>query len=181
MNTVTMYVAGLDLEGRKVALLADNGFDDALITQERAGNSGVIELEVDEPITVDLLRRLISLAEGKGEVRVVAVGPSPVVNAADIADRIGRTRQSITQLASGSRGPGGWPTPINPGAGAPLWEWGHVARWLNHHLDCRIPTRDILAADTISWFNTMLRIANAEKVSEDDELIRKQARAIVHA
>lgn len=177
VNTVILYITGLDPEGEQIALLADKAFEDALITQDRVGGNGTIELDLDEPMNEAQLRLLMSLVEWKSAARVVAVGPSPLVNAADVALRIGRTRQSITQLASGARGPGGWPTPVNPGAGASLWEWGDVARWLNLHLGCDIPQPEIAAADLVSYANTLLRIANSVYTPEGNEPLREQARA----
>ena len=54
-----------------------------------------------------------------------------LVSQADIARRIGRTRQQVGQYVSGKRGPGNFPGPACSFAdGHPLWMWCEVAEWL---------------------------------------------------
>jgi hypothetical protein len=55
-----------------------------------------------------------------------------LVTQADIASRIGRTRQLVNQYIQGTRGPGGFPPPdcYLDDDHAPLWSWCEVARWL---------------------------------------------------
>jgi hypothetical protein len=52
-----------------------------------------------------------------------------LVSIADIAQRTGRTRQSVSMLVSGQRGPGGFPRPIAGNARTHLWNWADVASW----------------------------------------------------
>lgn len=181
MKRITLHITGLDSDGHQVALLADHGFDDALITQERAGGRGTIEIDVDGPVTREQVRELISRVGGWTDARVIAVGPSVLVTAADVAERVGRTRQNITQLAAGARGPGGWPHPVNPDARAPLWEWGQVAQWLNTNLDASIPEQEIDSALTIGWINAVLRLARDEVILESDRPLHDQAQRMLHA
>lgn len=61
--------------------------------------------------------------------KVLRVEPDELVSAADIAERTGRSRQSISALISGSRGPGGWPRPVAGNVRSPLWRWSDVAAW----------------------------------------------------
>lgn len=51
------------------------------------------------------------------------------MSAADIADRIERSRQSISSLINGTRGPGSWPAPMAGNVRSPLWRWSDVASW----------------------------------------------------
>lgn len=53
-----------------------------------------------------------------------------LVTAADIAERTGRSRQSISTLIAGARGPGGFPLPAASHSRSPLWRWGDVAQWM---------------------------------------------------
>lgn len=61
---------------------------------------------------------------------VKRVEPSDLVTSAEIARRLDRSRQSIQQLISGSRGEGDFPLPV---AGVTtktmLWSWQEVAGW----------------------------------------------------
>jgi hypothetical protein len=68
--------------------------------------------------------------------QIISAGLEPVavedelVTAADIAERTGRTRQSISMLISGDRGPGGFPLPAAGHVRSPLWRWADVAGWM---------------------------------------------------
>ncbi|CQD16721.1 hypothetical protein BN970_03571 [Mycolicibacterium conceptionense] len=53
-----------------------------------------------------------------------------LVNTTDIADRSGRTRQTVRQYAEGVRGPGGFPAPLGAPGGVRVWDWGSVNEWL---------------------------------------------------
>lgn len=52
-----------------------------------------------------------------------------LVSMADIAERVGRSRQSVSLLGSGQRGPGGFPPPAAGNVRSPLWHWDDVAAW----------------------------------------------------
>jgi hypothetical protein len=63
--------------------------------------------------------------------RVLRVDDSNLVTQADIARRIGRSRQLIHQYVTGHRGPGGFPPPAcHLSAQTPLWTWSAVSHWL---------------------------------------------------
>lgn len=62
---------------------------------------------------------------------VLRVDGSDLVTQAEIARKIGRSRQLVHQYITGVRGPGGFPAPVSePTEGAPLWSWCEVAHWL---------------------------------------------------
>ena len=62
---------------------------------------------------------------------VFRVDECNLVTAAEIARRIGRTRQLIYQYIIGVRGPGGFPPPeCHLTEGSPLWAWCAVSYWL---------------------------------------------------
>lgn len=63
------------------------------------------------------------------DFEVLRVEPDELVSAADIAERAGRSRQSISSLISGARGPGGWPRPVAGNVRSPLWRWSDIAAW----------------------------------------------------
>ena len=61
---------------------------------------------------------------------VKRVEPSDLVTSAEIARRLGRSRQSIQQLVSGSRGKGNFPLPVaGVTAKTMLWSWQEVSGW----------------------------------------------------
>ena len=53
-----------------------------------------------------------------------------LVTAAEIARRTGRSRESIRLLATGERGPGGFPPPVGRSLRSRRWRWSEVAPWL---------------------------------------------------
>ncbi|WP_141683514.1 helix-turn-helix transcriptional regulator [Streptomyces sp. F-7] len=58
-----------------------------------------------------------------------------LVDAAEIARRIGRSRESIRQLISGERRKGmTFPAPVGSPNGKRIWEWGTVNEWLRSTL-----------------------------------------------
>jgi hypothetical protein len=62
---------------------------------------------------------------------VLRVDSCDLVTPAEIARRIGRTRQLIHQYITANRGPGGFPSPVcNLTDGQPLWAWCAVSYWL---------------------------------------------------
>lgn len=62
---------------------------------------------------------------------VLCVDECNLVSRADIARRIGRTRQIVGQYVSGTRGPGNFPSPMcDLAEGHPLWQWCEVSFWL---------------------------------------------------
>src|SRR5262245_3893733 len=62
-------------------------------------------------------------------VRVIRVEPDDLVNASDIAQRLGRSRESVRLLIAGERGPGGFPPPVSHlKARGRLWRWAEVTR-----------------------------------------------------
>ncbi|MDQ6782483.1 MAG: hypothetical protein M3063_03350 [Actinomycetota bacterium] len=54
-----------------------------------------------------------------------------LVSLADIAERTGRTRQSVSMIASARRGRGGFPPPAVGNVRSPLWHWADVAAWFD--------------------------------------------------
>ncbi len=63
-------------------------------------------------------------------ITVVRIADAGLVSIADIAERTGRTRESVRLLVAGKRGPGGFPAPAtDPFRRHRLWRWIEVDRW----------------------------------------------------
>ncbi|MHC5702396.1 hypothetical protein OTC26_013225 [Streptomyces tirandamycinicus] len=72
--------------------------------------------------------------EKKLRVAVVRVDRD-LVDAAEIARRIGRSRESVSQLIHGERRKGSpFPTPIGAPNGKRIWEWSVVNEWLRDNV-----------------------------------------------
>jgi transcriptional regulator with XRE-family HTH domain len=89
--------------------------------------------------------------------RVLKVDDCNLVTQAEIARRIGRTRQLVHQYLTGARGPGGFPAPACEIAeGVSLWQWCEVADWLWRNGMLREETlresRDVSAINSVLDF-----------------------------
>ena len=63
---------------------------------------------------------------------VLRIEPEDLVTMAEIARRMGRSRESVRLLIAGERGPGGFPAPVSRlRERSPLWRWSDVAAWAN--------------------------------------------------
>ncbi len=87
---------------------------------------------------------IASLEEGWWpELRVTHVEPDDLVTMADIAERLGRSRESVRLWILGERGPGGFPQPSHNALGrSRLWRWGEVLGW------CRRSAATVEISDT---------------------------------
>lgn len=83
-------------------------------------------------------------------LRAMRVRDDDLLTLADIADRAGRSRESVRRYATGERGGGGFPPPVNPEHdGTLFYRWSEVGPWL----------RDRLAID-IAGVDRVLVVAN---------------------
>jgi hypothetical protein len=84
-------------------------------------------------------------------LRVVGVHSDDLVSLKDIAERTGRTYESVRLLSSGQRGPGVFPRPMSTGQWA-LYSWVEVGLWFAQHYGAEPPSdydRQIAAADHV--------------------------------
>lgn len=107
------------------------GCDDALISVVKG--SVVLDFTRDAKNFAHAVSSAIQNVRSTG-ARIVRIEPDSYATMSDIAERAGVTRQSISQLIQGERGPGGFPPPIaRVSSESPLWDWLTVARWLCRH------------------------------------------------
>lgn len=72
------------------------------------------------------------------------------VSVPDIAERTGRSRESVRLLVEGKRGPGGFPGPVGTvGDGIRVWPWAMVVEWFKaqygHDLGERVVPPEVAA------------------------------------
>lgn len=121
--------------------LVATGVDEAHLDDIFEATSGAANVELADTWTstvgcdieadsfADAVVKAIRDLEQVGGVTVVRVEPDQLVWAAEIAERVGRSRQSVDQLVKAQRGPGGFPTPVSGNARNPLWRWAEVEAW----------------------------------------------------
>src|SRR5437588_13088366 len=116
---------GTALRDSIVQALLDGGCGDGLFGIEQ----GVHTIEFDrraETFEAAVLVALEDVERAVPDVRIVRVEPDELVTASGIAERTGRTRQSVAQLIAGERGRerGEFPTPLTTTDGrTKIWHW----------------------------------------------------------
>ena len=135
----TLIVEGPDLQDDScIDALYEAGCGDATIGR----SDGIQFVDFDrEARTFDraILSAVDDLEKLQG-VEVVRIADAGLASLADIAARLGRTRESVRMLVSGARGPGGFPRPVtDPRGRYRLWRWSEVERWCVEQLGEALP------------------------------------------
>jgi predicted DNA-binding transcriptional regulator AlpA len=119
-----------------VDALFEAGCDDATLSSK--GDLVFAEFDREAPSILDAVVSAIHDVESVEGMEVLRVDPDELVWASEIAERTGRSRQSINQLVKGQRGPGGFPDPATHATRNPLWRWSEVEQWFAEY-DGRVP------------------------------------------
>lgn len=119
--------------------LFEAGIDDGF--PESGPNGHSIGFDRESSSFSEAVLSAISEVES-AKFEVLRVEPDELVAAADIAELTGRSRQSISSLISGARGPGQWPKPVAGNVRSPLWRWSDVATWFEAFDDSQKVNKD---------------------------------------
>ncbi|HKD96341.1 MAG TPA: hypothetical protein VKB69_01950 [Micromonosporaceae bacterium] len=102
----------------------------------------VAEFDREQSTMADAVASAVHTIESMGLIALRVVD-NDLLTLADIADRIGQSRESIRRYATGERGAGGFPPPANPAReGTVFYRWSEVAPWLRTHLGIDAPDID---------------------------------------
>ena len=126
----TLIVEGPDLQDDDlIDRVYEAGCDDAVV----GSSQGVQFLDFDrEAQSLDAaILSAIRDIESVAGVSVVRIADAGLLSITEIAERTGRTRESVRLLIEGKRGPGGFPAPVTDPSRRRyrLWYWPEVARW----------------------------------------------------
>ena len=152
----TLVIDGTDL-GRAdvVEALYEVGCRDALFGSRGPVHLG--EFDREAPSLAEAVTSAIEQVESVPQLRVLRVEPDEFVSASAIAERTGRTRESVRLLVEGKRGPGGFPAPVAwVDAKTRLWRWSDVARWLSDALGDAVAAGD--GAEFLAALNAALEL-----------------------
>lgn len=129
--TFTLVLDGPALSEDYVDRLYESGCDDAALGGR--GAEQVAEFDREAPtLAAALLSAIDDIESDASEYRVLRVEPDDLVNATVIAERTGRSRESIRLLANGERGEGDFPKPVTWLDGSnQIWRWGEVTAWFH--------------------------------------------------
>jgi hypothetical protein len=122
----TLVLTGINLTQKVEDALFEAGCDDATLTRRfgRVYAAFAREAPTRKEAIISAIR---DIRKGGGDV--LRLDTSELVTQADMAHRIGKSRQLIHQYILGTRGPGGFPPPVT----VDLWSWCGAAQWLAQH------------------------------------------------
>jgi predicted DNA-binding transcriptional regulator AlpA len=90
-----------------------------------------VEFDREAPTFLEAVTSAIRDVESVPPVRVLAIDPDELLTMADIARRLGRTRESVRLLVEGKRGKGNFPEPVIGTGKWRFWRWSDVLAWLD--------------------------------------------------
>jgi hypothetical protein len=164
----TLIVTGADLltDAAQNALF-EAGCDDATFGTSAGVQHAAFDREA--PSFGEAVRSAIAAVEtAVVGARVVHIEPDELVTMTEIAQRLGRTRESVRLLVAGQRGPGGFPAPATRGTLRNLmWHWPEVARWFREQQG--VPVEDGVPWPLIAALNAILELRRQLPELTDDE------------
>ena len=152
--TTHRFTVRIDGDPADLDRLYDAGADDA--TFEAGGAVSVATFDRDADTFLEAVVSAINDIESAG-YDVISVVDDDLVSVAEIAERLGRTRQSVNMHITGDRGPTLFPAPAFAHAGRnKLWRWADVARYFGQ------ATPELLArTSTVVAVNAQLQLRAA--------------------
>ncbi|MCL2089721.1 MAG: hypothetical protein FWH11_00590 [Micrococcales bacterium] len=128
-------------------VLYEVGFDDS--TPGTHAGRGLIHVHREAESLVEAIIS-VCLDAVRAGFQVVALEDEDLVSLKTVAERVGRTYESVRLLAHGKRGPGGFP-PVQSGDGWTLVSWAATADWFRQHYGTDVTSdereRTLAAAD----------------------------------
>ncbi|WP_285554115.1 hypothetical protein [Actinoplanes regularis] len=120
--------------------LLAGGPEDATFGVERG--LPIAEFDREAPTLADAIVSAVRDLQSSG-LDAVRVLDEDLVTLADIADRLGQSRESVRRYVTGDRGPGGFPPPVNPSRdGTLFYRWTEVAPWVRERLGITVSDAD---------------------------------------
>lgn len=157
------------LDDSAIDALFEAGCDDATFGDADGLVTAVFAREATD-LTAAVMSSIAAVEGVLGRGAVMRVEPDELVWAAEIASRLGRTRQSVRMLIDGKRGPGGFPKPAASVTRNPLWRWSEVADWFERYE--RRPVADPARSAVIGAINGALEARRNLRVRPDRGLTK---------
>lgn len=142
--------------------LFESGCDDATFGER----DGVYVADFDreaETFSGALLGAIRSIESAVPGLRVLRVEPENLVTASEVADRLGRSRESVRLLFEGKRGEGDFPRPAAwLSDRTRLWRWTDICTWSSEHDEPRADQQwSVVEAKCIEVTNSFLSCRQA--------------------
>lgn len=144
---------------------------------------GIFEAEFERSASTfsgAVLSALNDLQRVFPEADLVRIEPDDLVTISGIADRVGRSHESVRLLIDGKRGPGCFPQRAGTlGGRAQVWRWHEVVEWFEQKMD--IPVPDSENAAFLAMINDLLRVRlAAPRVIDNRETASALAALLPH-
>lgn len=174
----TLILTGIaELRPDILDALFEAGCDDATIAL-RAGRPVAAFSRAAGTLKDAILRAIRDIRKAGVGADVLRVDHCNLVTQAEIARKLGRSRQLVHQYMTAKRGPGGFPGPVCEVAdGTYLWMWCEVSAWLWEN---GMIEKDVLRdAQEIEAINSVLELERQKKTNRrlTQEVIRSVAGA----
>lgn len=131
--TFALLVAGLDVDDdADCDAFFSAGLDDSTL-EDRDGMALATFFRTADSARSALTSAITAIERDVPGATVLRIDEQ-LMNLNDLADRLGRTTESVRLLATAARGPGGFPPPAGIiGKGVRVWRWADVRPWLVQH------------------------------------------------
>jgi hypothetical protein len=131
--TFALLVAGLDVDDdADCDAFFSAGLDDSML-EDRDGMALATFFRTADSARSALTSAITTIERDVPGATVLRIDEQ-LMNLNDLADRLGRTTESVRLLATAARGPGGFPPPAGIiGRGVRVWRWADVRPWLVEH------------------------------------------------
>jgi len=164
----TLVLTGItDLTPEVQNALFESGCDDATLSL-RCGRPFITFSRLAPTLKYALLTAINDVKKANIGVEVLRVDICNLVTQAEIAKRLGCSRQLVHQYIGGKRGPGGFPPPvcnISDVAESPLWYWCEVAYWL--YEGNMISEEALDEAQIVSLINDVLELNHQKQLAPE--------------
>jgi len=157
------------LDDAAIDALYEAGCGDATFGDRDGVVSAMFSRDAND-LTAAVMSAIAAVEGVLGPGAVMRVAPDELVWAAEIAQRLGRTRQSVRMLIDGQRGPGGFPKPAASVTRNPLWRWSEVADWFERYENRSVADPERSAV--IGAINGALEARRNLRAGQDRELTK---------
>jgi len=141
----TLVIDGPVEDDDVINALFERGCDDA--TFGSVDGVGYGDFHRKAPALGDAVFSAVKDVESVPGLTVLRVEPDDLVTASEIAERLGRSRESVRLLVAGERGGGDFPAPASHlRSRSRLWRWSDVAAWAGTHRGHELEDAQLLAA-----------------------------------